>query len=74
METKENQTSPNFKVTGNWEKQSAQLKAKFSQLNDADLKLDDGKHHEMVTRLEKKLEKNHEQVLELLKSTQEENV
>ncbi|HTA81488.1 MAG TPA: hypothetical protein VK783_01010 [Bacteroidia bacterium] len=63
METTQNKTAETFKVTGNWATQSKQLKAKFSQLTDSDLKLETGKESEMLGRVQAKLNKNREEVI-----------
>jgi len=46
-------TSPaTFKISGNWSAQSKQLKEKYPQLTDADLKFEVGKEEELLTRLQ----------------------
>ncbi len=60
----------NFKITGNWERQAKQLKKKFSQLTNADMKLESGKDDELLTRIETRLNKTREEVINLIKNCQ----
>jgi hypothetical protein len=50
------------------------LKDKYPQLTDADLKFESGKEDEMIGRLEKRLHKNHEEVIQILNKMQLEKV
>lgn len=74
MDTSQNKNSETFKITGNWDAQSKQLKEKFSQLTDADLKFETGKENELLTRVENRLNKKREEVINIIKKTQTENV
>jgi hypothetical protein len=74
METKQKKTSENFKVTGISLTLSKKLREKYPQLTEADVKFESGKENELVGRLEKKLSKNHEQVIEILNKLQLEKV
>jgi hypothetical protein len=65
-------TGETFKITGNWDNQSKELKKQFSQLTDADLKFEAGKEHELLTRLESKLNKKREEVIDIIKKAQSE--
>ena len=70
-DTKEGTKSSDvFKITGDWTNQSKQLKAKFSGLTDADLKLEAGKESEMLGRVELKLNKSREEVIDIIKKIQ----
>jgi uncharacterized protein YjbJ (UPF0337 family) len=53
-------------VQGNWAEQSTKLKAKFSNLTDADLRFADGKKEEMMTKLHTKLGKTKEQLAAII--------
>lgn len=53
-------------VTGNWNEQKGKLKAKFISLTDADLKYEDGKKDEMLTRIQTKLGKTKEEFAEII--------
>ena len=52
--------------TANWSEQKTKLKAKFSTLTDSDLKFDDGKKDEMLTRVQTKLGKSKEELSEIM--------
>jgi len=70
MDTKQNKPGEPFKVTGNWAVQSKLLKEKFSQLTDADLKFEIGKENELLTRVETRLKKKREEVINIIKKGQ----
>ena len=74
METTQKKTSGNFKITGNFNSVSKKLKEKYPQLTEADLKFETGKENEMIARLEKRLNKNHEEVVAILNKMQLEKV
>jgi hypothetical protein len=74
METTQKKTSENFKITGSIGNLSKRLKEKYPQLTEADLKFESGKENEMIARLEKRLNKNHEEVVQILKKMQLEKV
>lgn len=74
METPQNKNNETFKIAGNWDDQSKQLKEKFTQLTDADLKFETGKENELLGRLETKLNKKREEVITIIKKGQEENI
>jgi len=59
-----------FKITGNWADQSKALKTKFSQLTDADLKFEPGKENELLKKVETRLNKNREEVINIIKMGQ----
>lgn len=69
-----NRSHEQFKMTGNWEEQSKELKSKFSQLTDSDLKFEAGKENEMIKRMETRLGKNHDEVVEIIKKGQHKTV
>ncbi len=73
-ETTQSKPSQTFKVTGNWEDQSKKLKTKFTELTDSDLKLETGKESEMLGRVQTKLNKNREEVIDIIKQGQEQTV
>jgi hypothetical protein len=74
METTQKKTIGNFKITGNFNSVSKKLKEKYPQLTEADLKFETGKENEMISRLEKRLNKNHEEVVAILNKMQLEKV
>lgn len=72
MDTNTNQTKSNeaFTIKGNWADQAKQLKEKFSQLTDADLKFETGKENELLSRVESRLNKKREEVINIIKKGQ----
>lgn len=61
----------NFGITTEtWSDQSKNLKEKYSDLTDADLKFESGKEEELITRLEKRLAKKREDVIAIIKKAQ----
>lgn len=63
-------TNQVFKITGNWNEQSKQLKEKFPQLTDADLKFEEGKEEELLKRIETRLNKKREEVINIIRKGQ----
>jgi uncharacterized protein YjbJ (UPF0337 family) len=72
MSTNEIKSPEAFKITGNWEKQAEQLKTKFSQLTDDDLKFEVGKENDLLARVEKKLNKKREEVINIISKGEKE--
>ncbi|TCP23617.1 hypothetical protein EV195_10887 [Tenacibaculum skagerrakense] len=70
MENSNKKTEESFKITGNWENQSKELKSKFSQLTDADLKFETGKENDLLKRVETRLNKKREEVINIIKKGQ----
>jgi len=69
MENSKNQkTESSFKITGDWKEQSKRLKNKHPQLTDEDLKFETGKENDLVKRLESRLRKNREEVINIIKA------
>jgi len=64
--TNSDKKTETFKITGDWTKQANQLKEKYSQLNDADLKFETGKENELLGRVETKLNKKREEVISII--------
>lgn len=51
MDTNSNENgSEKFKIIGDWNEQSKELKEKFSQLTDSDLKFEPGKENELIEK------------------------
>jgi hypothetical protein len=63
-----------FKMVGNWDVQSKTLKQKFPQLTDTDLKFETGKEIELLTRVEKRLNKKRDEVVSIIRKGQLEKV
>lgn len=72
MDANQNKSSETFKITGNWDVQSKQLKEKYSQLTDSDLKFETGKETELLGRVETRLNKKREEVINIIKKIQAE--
>lgn len=70
MEKNHNNGNEGFKITGNWDEQSKILKEKFNQLTDADLKFEVGKESELLTRVETRLNKKRDEVINIIKKGQ----
>jgi uncharacterized protein YjbJ (UPF0337 family) len=54
--------TPSAPVKGNWNGQKNKLKTKFPTLTDADLRYEDGKKDEMLTKVQTKLGKTKEEL------------
>ena len=65
-----NTTVENFKITGNWDTMAKQLKEKFAQLTDDDLKFEAGKENELLNRVETRLNKKRVEVINIIKKGQ----
>ena len=63
----QNKNNETFKISGDWAAQSKQLKEKYAQLTDADLKFETGKEQELINRVETRLNKKREEVINILK-------
>jgi hypothetical protein len=61
-----------FKMRGNWRIQSDLLKKKFADLTDADLEFTDGEEKKLLRKLEIRLNKKREEIIEIIKSFQPE--
>ncbi len=74
MDTTHNKPEGAFKITGNWETQSKHLKEKFPQLTDSDLKFETGKENELLTRVESRLNKKRDEVINIIRKGEQEKV
>jgi hypothetical protein len=74
MQKEKNATTESFKIVGNWDDQSKRLKEKFAQLTDADLKFETGKESDLLTRVETRLNKKREEVINIIRKGQPEKV
>jgi len=70
MEANHNKGQAPFKISGNWAEQCKQLQSKHAELTDADLKFETGKENELLTRLENRLDKNREDVINIIENCQ----
>jgi uncharacterized protein YjbJ (UPF0337 family) len=55
-------------VNENWNTQKSKLKSKFPVLTDADLKFDEGKKDEMLSKVQIKLGKTKEELAKIIAS------
>lgn len=58
----------NLEFKGNWNEVTGKLKQKYASLTDEDLKYVEGKGEELLGRLQQKLGKTKEQILNEIKS------
>jgi len=72
MDTSQNQYIENFEMDGDWISQSMALKNLFPELTEEDLKFEEGKKEQLVSRLELKLNKPRGEIITLLKKGQPE--
>jgi hypothetical protein len=70
MDTKNSKQAEGFRIAGNWSTLSKRLKEKFSQLTDADLKFEPGKENDLLRRIEARLDKKREEIIQLIKTMQ----
>ena len=59
-----------FKMTGNWTNQSLLLQDKFAQLTDADLRYEEGKEEELLDRIEARIHKKRDEVINIIRKGQ----
>ncbi|MEC4049920.1 hypothetical protein OX284_010810 [Flavobacterium sp. SUN046] len=70
MEAKDNKSTEALKISGDWSKQADELKDKHPHLTDSDLKFERGKEEELVKRMELRLHKKREEVINIIKKGQ----
>jgi uncharacterized protein YjbJ (UPF0337 family) len=70
MESKENKGTEVFKISGDWKQQAGRLKEKFPQLTDSDLKFESGKEDDLIMRVETRLHKKREEVINIINNGQ----
>ena len=63
-------SSEPFKMTGNWINQSLLLQDKFAQLTDADLRFEEGKEEELLDRIEARIHKKRDEVINIIRKGQ----
>lgn len=62
--------SEQYIIVGDWDKQAIALKARYPKLTSEDLKFETGKETDLFHRLVKKLNKNLNEIIYILKATQ----
>ncbi len=70
MDNHPKQNNEAFKITGNWDTQAKHIQDKFPQLTESDLKFETGKEEELLGRIENRLNKKREEVINILKKDQ----
>lgn len=60
-----------YKVNGDWDEQSKSLKAQYPELTSEDLKFKADEETDLFKRLETKLDKDRNEVINILKTNQE---
>ena len=70
MTTNHNKSNEAFTITGNWKEQAKALKEKYLHLTDADLKFETGKENELLDRVEARLNKKRQEVINIIKKGQ----
>lgn len=60
--------SKELKLKGNWNEIKGKIKQKYADLTDDDLKYEEGKDDELVGRLQKKIGKTKDQVIDWIQS------
>jgi quercetin dioxygenase-like cupin family protein len=66
MNSEHNKSNGIFKITGNWDVQASRLKEKFSKLTDDDVRFEIGKEEDLLKRLEKRLNKDRDELIHLI--------
>ena len=57
-----------LKLKGNWNETKGKIKQAYGDLNDDDLKYEEGKDDELVGRLQKKIGKTKDEVIQWIES------
>lgn len=55
-----------FKIKGNWTEQARLLKDKYGALTDSDLKFEPGKENDLLKRVEFRLNKKRDEVINII--------
>ena len=66
MENSKKEHSGVLTMKGNWQNQSTELKKKFSNLTDSDLKFEKGAEEDLIKRVGDKLGKSKEEVITMI--------
>ncbi len=61
-------TSENYKIKGDWDKQSKALRVNYPRLTDEDLKYKEGNETDLYQRLENRLGKNRNEVIGIIRT------
>ena len=74
METTAKKQNESFKIKGNWDVQSKELKKKYPKLTDSDLKFETGKEEQLLKSVQSRLGKTREEVINIINELQPEKV
>lgn len=72
MNSNKSKSNEDFKINGDWDTQSKQLKSKYPELTDSDLKYEKGKEDELLGRVENRLNKDRDTVMSIINKNQTE--
>ena len=63
--------SKELKLRGNWNEIKGKIKQQYADLNDDDLKYEEGKDDELLGRIQKKIGKTKDEIIDWIQSLQE---
>jgi len=70
MDAKNNKSTEALKISGDWSQQADALKDKYPNLTDSDLKFERGREDDLIKRMELRLHKKREEVINIIKKVQ----
>ena len=70
MDAKNNKSTEALKISGDWSQQADELKEKYPNLTNSDLKFERGREDELIKRIEFRLHKKREEVIHIIKKVQ----
>jgi hypothetical protein len=70
MDNRQNRSNETFKITGDWDLQSKKLKESFPQLTDSDLIFETGKENDLLNKVERRLNKKRQDVINIIRRGQ----
>ncbi len=70
MEAKHNKSTEALKISGDWSQQADDLKDKYPNLTDSDLKFERGREDDLIKRMELRLHKKREEIINIIKKVQ----
>lgn len=71
MSTTAQKSYGSFEMSGDWDAQVKRLKAKYSELTDADLAFESGQLIALVERMEQRLKRGRAEVMSILREAQQ---
>ncbi len=70
MEAKHNKSKEALKISGDWSQQADTLKDNYPKLTDSDLKFERGREDDLIKRMELRLHKKREEIINIIKKVQ----